>query len=99
MLPRPSLPRAVQSGSWQNWASGSIGISHEARFGDHAWRNAWWTRAFQGVTPLFTIQWGATLLYSTTKNLSNGLDPNCGPIRILCFRTSDLLGLFPCRTP
>src|SRR5947209_6176372 len=50
MLPRPRWPRAVQSGLWQNWACGSIGIPHEARFGDHAWRNAWWTRAFQRVT-------------------------------------------------
>src|SRR4051812_20522964 len=51
MLPRPRRPRAVQSGLWQNWACGSIGIPHEARFGDHAWRNAWWARAFQRVTP------------------------------------------------
>src|SRR3954454_19386337 len=51
MLPRPSWPRAVQSGLWQNWACGSIGVPHEARFGDHAWRDAGWTRVFQAPTP------------------------------------------------
>src|SRR5438128_1773502 len=51
MLPRPSWPRAVQSGLWQNWVCGSIGVPHEAWFGDHAWRNAGWTRVFQAPTP------------------------------------------------
>src|SRR3954464_2014010 len=50
MLQSASWPRAVESGLWQNCSCGSIGIPHEARFGDHAWRNAWWTRAFQRVT-------------------------------------------------
>src|SRR5438270_235859 len=51
MLPRPSCPRAVQSRLWQNWACGSIGVPREAGFGDHAWRNAGWTRVFQAPTP------------------------------------------------
>src|SRR3954467_3561387 len=34
MLPRPSCPRAVQSGLWQNWLRGSIGVSPR----DTVWR-------------------------------------------------------------
>src|SRR5512135_852840 len=60
MLPRPDCPRAGQSGLWQNWTCGSIGASHGARFDDHARREAGWTCAFQGVTPLITVPWGAT---------------------------------------
>src|SRR4051812_12338829 len=51
MLPRPSWPRAVQSGLWQNRLCGSIGVPREAGFGDHAWRDAGWTRVFQVLTP------------------------------------------------
>src|SRR5512144_1189184 len=65
MLPRPSCPRAGQSGLWQNWSCGSIGDPHGARFDDHARRDAWWTRAFQAPTILITVPWGATpTLYS-----------------------------------
>src|SRR5512135_675756 len=60
MLPRPSCPRAGQSGLWQNWSCGSIGDPHGARFDDHARRDAWWTRAFQAPTILITVPWGAT---------------------------------------
>ena len=52
-------------------AYGAIGVVAElservhraslrARFGDHARRDARWTRVFQEVTPLITVQWGAT---------------------------------------
>ena len=50
MLPSPACPRAGQSGSWQNRVCGSIGASPGARFGDHARRDARWTRVFQVVT-------------------------------------------------
>src|SRR3954463_8362402 len=51
MFPSPACPRAGQSGLWQDWACGSIGASPGARSGDHARRDARWTRAFQVVTP------------------------------------------------
>src|SRR5512135_954291 len=60
MFPRASCPRAVQSGLWQNWASGSIGVPPEARFGNHARRDARWTRAFQATIICTTVPWGAT---------------------------------------
>src|SRR5512135_1928648 len=60
MLPRPSCPRAGQSGLWQNWSCGSIGAPPGARFDDHARRDARWTRAIQAPTILITVPWGAT---------------------------------------
>src|SRR5512144_1526619 len=60
MFPSPRCPRAGQSGLWQNWACGSNGDPPGARFGDHARRDARWTRAFQASTILTTVPWGAT---------------------------------------
>src|SRR3954453_21267390 len=50
MLPEPSCPRAGQSGVWQNWGRAAIDVPHAARCGDHARRDARWTRVFQEVT-------------------------------------------------
>src|SRR5262245_51104321 len=61
MFPSPRCPRAGQSGLWQDWACGSIGGPPGARLGDHARRDARWTRVFQASTTLTTVPWGATL--------------------------------------
>src|SRR5512144_2431793 len=67
MFPSPRCPRAGQSGLWQNWACGSNGDPPGARFGDHARRDARWTRAFQASTTLTTVPWGATAVASGSK--------------------------------
>jgi hypothetical protein len=69
MFPRLRCPRAEQSGLWQTWASGSIGVPPEARFGDHAPRNARWTRVFQELSSPFTVPWGATNVRQWTRIL------------------------------
>src|SRR5436305_15213969 len=68
MFPSPARPRARQSGLWQNCSCGSIGDPPGARSGDHARRDAGWTRAFQAQTILITVPWGATILRNSDGN-------------------------------
>src|SRR5512135_3429283 len=75
MLPRPDCPRAGQSGLWQKWASGSIGGPSEARCGDHARRDAWWTCVFQGVAPPHHGSMGCYLARQHNGRL--GKEDNC----------------------
>src|SRR3954462_15314756 len=68
MLPSPGCPRAGHSGLWQDWACGSMGDPPGARFGDHARRDARWTRAFQAPTSPTTAPWGATSRMAVNPN-------------------------------
>src|SRR5512135_2758353 len=76
MFPRASCPRAGQSGLWQNWASGSIGVPPEARFGNPARRDARWTRVFQATIICTTVPW-RRYLHSKNRFTGNYLGPIC----------------------
>src|SRR5262245_38920409 len=93
MLSSPGCPRAGQSGLWQDWACGSIGAAPAARFGDHARRDARWTRAFQASNTLSTVPWGATDLGYTWGRIGKRIwrKSGCGKLseRLNCYGAYD----------